>query len=140
MCYILVDQASSRCVEYRTSATVKNATLVPLFKKKDRRICDNYGGISLLSFPGKVLALILLEMLQTIINPQLMEAQCGFRKGRGIVDQLWVIRQVVERATEYRSPLLICFVDLIPYDSVPVGPDSYPKRVPIPQQLARIVA
>ena len=34
----------------------KNATLVPLLKKKDRRVCDNYP--SLLSVPGKVMALI----------------------------------------------------------------------------------
>ena len=97
----------------------KDATLVPLFKKKYRKICDNYRGISLLSVPGKVLALILLDRLQAIIEPQLMEAQCGFRKGRGTVDQLWVVRQVVERATEHRTPLYLCFIDLTKaYDSV----------------------
>ena len=58
----------------------KNVTLVPLFKKKDRENCDNYRAIALLSDPKKVLALVLLERLQTIIDPQLMEAQCGFRK------------------------------------------------------------
>ena len=36
-----------------------------------------------------------------------MEAQ-----GRGTVDQLWVVHQVVERVTEYRTPLYLCFVDL----------------------------
>ena len=97
----------------------KNATLVPLHKKKDRRICDNYRGVSLLSVPGKVLTLILLERLQDIIEPQLMEAQCGFREGRGTIDQIWVARQVVERAAEYRTPVMMCFVDLTKaYDSV----------------------
>ena len=97
----------------------KNATLVPLHKKKDRRICDNYRGVSLLSVPGKVLTLILLERLQDIIEPQLMEAQCGFREGRGTIDQIWVARQVVERAAEHRTPLMMCFVDLTKaYDSV----------------------
>ena len=56
--------------------------------------------------PGKVLTLILLEKLQTIIEPQLMEAQCGFREGRGKVDQIWVTRQVVERAAEYHTPVI----------------------------------
>ena len=82
----------------------KDATLVPLHKKKDNKICDNYRGVALLSVPGKVLALILLERLQTIIEPQLLEAQCGFRKGRGTVDQIWVVRQIVERAKEYHIP------------------------------------
>ena len=48
----------------------RNATLIPLFKK-DRTQCNNYRGISLLSVPGKVLTLILLERLQAIIEPQL---------------------------------------------------------------------
>ena len=59
----------------------RNATLIPLFKTKDRTQCNIYRGISLLSVPGKVLTLILLERLQAIIEPQLMEMQCGFRKG-----------------------------------------------------------
>ena len=66
----------------------------------------------MLSVPGKVLSLILLERLQVIIDSQLMEAQCGVRKGRGTVDQIWVVRQIVERTTEYRIPLFLCFVDL----------------------------
>ena len=49
----------------------RNALLIPLFNKKDRKLCDNYRGISLFSVPRKVLALILLKRLQTIIDPQL---------------------------------------------------------------------
>ena len=119
----------------------KDATLVPLFKKKDRKICDNYRGISLLSVPGKVLALILLDRLQAILEPQLMEAQCGFRKGRGTVDQLWVVRQVVERATEYRTPLYLCFVDLTKaYNSVNrQAMTAVLKEYGVPQQLVEII-
>ena len=51
----------------------RNATLIPMFKK-DRKHCDNYRGVSQLSVPGKVLALILLARLQAIIVLQLMEA------------------------------------------------------------------
>ena len=53
--------------------------LVPKHKK-DRNVSDNYHGISLLSIPGKVLSLVLLDRLETIIDPQMMEAQCGFRE------------------------------------------------------------
>ena len=63
----------------------KKSILVPVHKK-DRKVCANYRGISLLSIPGKLLSLVLLDRLETIIDPQLMEAQCGFRKGRGTVD------------------------------------------------------
>ena len=37
---------------------------------------------------GKVLEPTLLEWLQTIIEPQLMDTQCGVRKGLSMVDQI----------------------------------------------------
>ena len=77
----------------------KDAELVPLYKKGDRMKCDNYRGVSLLSVPGKVLSLILLEHLKKIIEPQLQEAQCGFREGCGTTDQIWAVRQLVESVT-----------------------------------------
>ena len=96
-----------------------DAELVPLCKKGDRMRCDNYRGISLLKALGKVLSLILLERLKKIIEPQLLEAQCGFREGRGTTDQIWAIRQLVEKSLEHRSELCMCFIDLSKvYDSV----------------------
>ena len=79
----------------------KDAELVPLYKKGNGMRCDNYCGISLLSVPGKVLSLILLEHQKEIIEPQLLEAQCGFREGRGTTDQIWAIRQLVEKSLEH---------------------------------------
>ena len=81
--------------------------------------CDNYCGISILSVPGKVLFLNLLECLKKIIEPQLMEVQCGFREGQGTTVQIWAVRQLVEKSLEHRSELCLCFIDLSKaYDSV----------------------
>ena len=97
---------------------MENATLIPIHKK-DRNVCDNYRGIALLSVPGKVLSLVLLERLESIIDPQLLESQCGFRQGRGTTDQIWLTRQIIERAGEYGTAVHLCFVDLTKaYDSV----------------------
>ena len=49
----------------------KDSVLIPLFKKKDHLVCDNYRGISLLSIPGKVLANVLLGWLKPVIEPSL---------------------------------------------------------------------
>ena len=68
------------------------ADIYYVHKKKDRKVCDNYRVISLLSVPKKVLSLVLLDRLVTIIDPQLMEGQCGFQKGRGTVNQIWATR------------------------------------------------
>ena len=75
----------------------KKSVLVPLHKKKDWTVCDNYCGISLLSVPGKVFCFLILDPLEHIIDPQLQETQCGFRRGRGTIDQIWVTRQLVEK-------------------------------------------
>ena len=97
----------------------KNSTLLPLHKKNDRKVCNNYLGISLLNLPGKVLALILFERLQAIIETQLMDTQCGFKKGRSTANQVRVNRQVVDKVREYQTLVYLCFVDLSKaYDSV----------------------
>ena len=62
----------------------------------------------MLSVPGKVLPLILLKRLQAITDPQLMEAQCRFRRGRGTVDQIWAMRQGVEKAIQDTSVSVLC--------------------------------
>ena len=112
-----------------------------MHKKKDRKVCDNYRGISLLSIPGKVLSLVLLDRLKTIIDPQLMEAQCGFRKGRSTVDQIWATRQIIERATEYQGTVHLGFVDLTKaYDSVDRSAlITILKQYQVPQQLIDII-
>ena len=47
--------------EKRVPEEWKKSILVPLHKKKDRKNCDNYRGISLLSVPGKVFCLVVLN-------------------------------------------------------------------------------
>ena len=89
----------------------KKSLLVPVHKK-DRKVCDNYHVISLLGVPGKVLSLVLLDRLVTIIDPQLIEGQCGFQKGQGTVNQIWATLQIIERATEYQGTVHLGFVDL----------------------------
>ena len=46
------------CSIARTSGAVpldwQTGVVVPLFKKRDQRVCSNYRGITLLSLPGKV--------------------------------------------------------------------------------------
>ena len=116
----------------------RNATMIPVFKKKDRTQCNNYRWISLLSVPGKVLTLILLQRLQAIIDPQLLEAQCGFRKGQDMVDQIRVVRQTVERATEYRISLFLCFVDLTDLVNCQAMA-AILKEYEVPHQLVAII-
>lgn len=79
-----------------------------------------YRGIALLSICGKVLPRIIADRIQKGYNDQMMEAQCGFRGGRSTTDQMFTLRQVVERRKEYGFRSYVAFVDLKKaYDSVP---------------------
>ena len=94
--------------------------VVPIPKKGDLRLCDNWRGISLLDVAGKVLARIIQERLQIISERVLPESQCGFRKGRGCIDMVFVARQMVERCREHNDSLFVLFVDFQKaYDSIP---------------------
>jgi hypothetical protein len=57
--------------------------VVPLFKKRDKIICDNWRGISLLSMVGKVFTHIVLRRLVAEEDSKISEYQAGFRKVRG---------------------------------------------------------
>jgi len=108
---------------WRTGEVPKDwgeSVMVPLLKKGDPTICDNYRGIALLSICGKVLTRIIADRIQKGYNEQMMEAQCGFRGGRSTTDQMFTLRQVVERRKEYGLRSYVAFVDLKKaYDSVP---------------------
>ncbi|KAI8477889.1 hypothetical protein Bbelb_443750 [Branchiostoma belcheri] len=61
----------------------RDATIIPLYKNKGSKAeCGNYRGISLLSIAGKLLAHIVLNLLITVTENHLTEAQCGFWPGR----------------------------------------------------------
>ncbi|KAI3367628.1 hypothetical protein L3Q82_026470 [Scortum barcoo] len=70
----------------------QTGVVVPLFKKGDRRVCSNYRGITLLNLPGKVSRQGVLERrIRPIVDPRIQEEQCGFRPGRGTLDQLYTL-------------------------------------------------
>jgi len=97
----------------------KDALTVTLYKKKDPSLCDNYRGLSLLSVPGKIYSLLLLDPLQERLEEVVTESQCGFRKGRCTTDQLFTLQQVFQDSWEYDVPTHTCFIDLRKaYDTV----------------------
>ena len=98
----------------------KNAAILPIPKKGNLKVCDNWRGISLLDVVGKVFGRIIHSRLQNAAEDILPDSQCGFRQGRGCTDMIFVARQLVEKTLEHDYSLYILFVDLRKaYDSVP---------------------
>ncbi|MCG8432127.1 MAG: reverse transcriptase family protein, partial [Candidatus Omnitrophica bacterium] len=85
--------------------------IVKLPKKGDSGNCNNWRGITLLSIPSKVFCKVLLNHLKDTIDPLLRKEQAGFRKGRGCVDQIFALRNIIEQCLEWNAPLHINFVD-----------------------------
>ena len=54
---------------------------------------------------------ILQARLQQSVNPELPDAQAGFRKVRGIRDQIAHIHWIIEKAREFQKNIIFCLID-----------------------------
>ena len=84
----------------------RDALVVPVLKRGDLNVCDDWRGISLLDVAGKLLGRILQERRQRVAERVLPDSQCGFCQGRGCVDMIFAARQLVEKAREHNCLLL----------------------------------
>jgi hypothetical protein len=99
---------------------VKESVLLPFLKRGDSGDPNNYRGIQLISLLRKLLALILSADLSRLLEPGLLEYQCGFRPQRGCADQLFTLRKISELSIEWQQRLYLAFVDLRKaFDSIP---------------------
>ena len=53
---------------------------------------------------------ILQATLQQYVNCELADVQAGFRKGRGIRDQIANIRWIIKKAREFQKNIYFCFI------------------------------
>lgn len=90
-----------------------------MYKKGDKLECGNYRGITLLNTAYKVFANILYSRLLPYAEENIGEYQCGFRNDRSTTDQLFAIRQILEKCREFSVITHHLFVDFkAAYDSV----------------------
>ena len=66
----------------------KRSVFIPIPKKGNAKEHSNYHTIVLISHPSKVMLKILQASLQQYVNHELPHVQVGFRKSRGITDQI----------------------------------------------------
>ena len=60
---------------------------------------------------SKVLGRILISRIQTGVDHTLTKEQAGFQVGRGTVDQVFVLRNILEQVNEWNATMYIHFVD-----------------------------
>ena len=66
----------------------KRSVFIPILKKGNTKECSNYCTIALISHSSKVMLKILQARIQQYVNREPPDVQAGFRKGRGIKDQI----------------------------------------------------
>ena len=72
-----------------------------------------------MSVPGKVFASVILNRCKDSVDRVLREEQCGFRKSRGCADQLFALRQIIEKSMAFQLDISFCFIDFrAAFDSV----------------------
>jgi len=88
-----------------------DSTCVPILKKGDAKVCDNYRTLSLVSHSSKILLNIILERLRGKLELETAPEQAGFRKGRGTQNHLVSLNVLTEKARASKRKLFFCFVD-----------------------------
>ena len=79
---------------------------------------------------------ILQARLQQYMNCELPDVQAGFRKGRGIRDQIANIRWITEKARDFQKIIYFCFIDYArAFDSVDHNKWKILQAMGIPDHL-----
>ena len=66
----------------------KRSVFIPIPKKGNAKECSNYHTIAPISYTSNVMCKILQTRPQQYLKCELVDVQAGFRKGRGIRDQI----------------------------------------------------
>ena len=81
----------------------KRSVFIPVSKKGNAKECSYYHTIALISHANKVMFKTLQARLQQYVNHELPGVQAGFRKDRGIRDQIANICWIIKKAREFQK-------------------------------------
>lgn len=76
------------------SESWKEGIIVPIAKKSGAKRVEEHREVTLLLTAYKIYATVLAEKLEKGMLP---EGQAGLRKGRGVIDNIYVLNYLVER-------------------------------------------
>ncbi len=97
----------------------KEALIVVLFKKGSMLECSNYRPISLLSHIYKIFITIISERVKNDLYKSLPSSQAAYQPGRGTIEQILCMEQIIEKSLEFNNPTFITFIDFTKaFDSV----------------------
>jgi hypothetical protein len=88
------------------------ARVKSLFQKGKRNKCSNCRRISLLNSGYKIYGKIITQRFKTVSETILLEEKKGFRIGRSCIDNVFIIKQTIEKRREFNLDTHMAFLDL----------------------------
>ena len=79
--------------------------VINIHKKGTKSKCENYRGITLLPTAYKPFTNIIKNRLNEHVEGEMVEEQCGFRKGRSCTDAIFTVQQIIGKRKEHNLPL-----------------------------------
>ena len=89
----------------------KQGLIVKIPKKGNLTECVIWRGITLTSVPSKMVGRVIIDRICDGVDNKLRKEQAGFRRGRSTVDQIIILRNIIEQVVEWQSTLFINFED-----------------------------
>ena len=100
-------------------STFRKAPIVVLYKKDDRSECKNYRPISLLSHVYKLFMTIIGNRITDDLYSCFPDSQAAYQPGRGTIEQIFALNQMIEKSIEFNKPLYVIFIDFTKaFDSI----------------------
>ena len=85
--------------------------IVPIPKKGNLTITDNYRGISLTQVAAKTYNRLLLNRLRPVLDKVLRPNQNGFRQSRSTSAHILALRRIVEEVLNHKKEAVLVFID-----------------------------
>src|SRR5215469_18960632 len=82
-----------------------------IYKNGEKSECSNYRGISLLNTAYKILATVINNRLTTYAEDLLSQEQNEFRRNRSTTDNIFIMRQILEKCYKYNIEMHVMFID-----------------------------
>ena len=108
--YAVLDICNSVLNDLGVPSQWTESIIVPLPKKASKAMKD-FRGISLMSVAAKVYNRMLLNRIYDPTGKLLQPYQAGFRKNRNCLEQIHVLRRVMEAYYQRQLPLVAVFID-----------------------------
>jgi sorting nexin-29 len=91
----------------------------PMHKKGEVTICSNFIRINLLGVAYMIFSDILFNRLLPYVETAIGDYQCGYRGERSTLDQIFTVRQILEKCGEHGKDTHRLFIDFkAAYDSI----------------------